>query len=102
MGDRRSHGKPDIGLPQDDLPTEQDITEFDLSLVHADDEYLDLLGATRLDDPYAVPDDQLSELLLEWRRDVETEPIGELIDEKLATMTVQAARLRRKRRPRLL
>ncbi len=102
MGDRRNHGEPGIGLPHDDRPTEADGSEFDLSLVHADDEYLDLLGGTSLDDPDDVPDDQLSELLLSWRRDVETEPIGDLVDEKLATVTVQAARLRRKRRPRLL
>lgn len=102
MGDRRSHGKSDIDLPQDDRPTEADTSEYDLSLVHADDEYLDLLGGVRLDDPDGVPDDQLSELLLSWRRDVETEPIGDLVDDQLATVTVQAARLRRKRRPRLL
>jgi len=95
MGDRRSQGESGIGLPQDDA------SEFDLSLVHADDEYLDLLGGANLDDP-GVPDDELSELLLSWRRDVETEPIGDLVDEQLATVTVQAARLRRKRRPRLL
>lgn len=102
MGDRRSHGKPDVGVPGDDRPTEADASEFDLSLVHADDEYLDLLGATNLDDPDGVPDDELSRLLLSWRRDVDTEPIGDLVDEQLATVTVQAARLRRKRRPRLL
>ncbi|HEY7597309.1 MAG TPA: hypothetical protein VH969_29455 [Actinophytocola sp.] len=107
MGDRRSHGEPGIGLPQDDRPTEADpsdgnTAEFDLSLVHADDEYLDMLGAASLDDPDGVPDDELSRLLMSWRRDVETEPIGDLVDEQLATVTVQAARLRRKRRPRLL
>lgn len=103
MGDRRSHREPDIGLPQDDRPTgADDPTEFDLSLVHADDEYLDMLGAADLDHPDGVPDDELSRLLLSWRRDVETEPIGDLVDEQLATVTVQAARLRRKRRPRLL
>lgn len=96
MGDRRSQGEPDIGLPQDDP------SGFDLSLVHADDEYLDLLGGANLEDPNGVPDDQLSELLMSWRRDVETEPIGDLVDDQLATVTVQAARLRRKRRPRLL
>ncbi|HEV7649978.1 MAG TPA: hypothetical protein VGP26_17660 [Actinophytocola sp.] len=96
MGDRRSQGEPDIGLPQDDT------SEFDLSLVHADDEYLDLLGGANLDEPAGVPADQLSELLLSWRRDVETEPIGDLVDDQLAAVTVQAARMRRKRRPRLL
>lgn len=107
MGERRNHGKPDIGVHRGDQSTEADpseanMAEFDLSLVHADDEYLDLLGGANLDEPGSVPDDELSRLLLSWRRDVETEPIGDLVDEQLATVTVQAARLRRKRRPRLL
>ncbi|MGH3878188.1 MAG: anti-sigma-D factor RsdA [Actinophytocola sp.] len=96
MGDRRSHGEPDIDL------TQADTSEFDLSHVHSDDEYLDLLSGANLDDPGDVPGDQLSELLMSWRRDIETEPIEDLVDEKLAAVTVQAARLRRKRRPRLL
>ena len=96
MGDRRSHSEPEIDLTQDDP------SEFDLSLVHSDDEYLDLLSGAHLDDPDGVPGDQLSELLMSWRRDIETEPIEDLVDEKLAAVTVQAARLRRKRRPRLL
>jgi hypothetical protein len=102
MGEWRRHGEPGAGMARDGRPTEADNSEFDLSLVHADDEYLDLLAEADLDDPGGVPDDQLSELLLSWRREVETEPIGDLVDEQLATVTVQAARLRRRRRPRLL
>lgn len=98
MNDRDDHGSPEEGRP---FGTAADL-DFDLSMVHADDEYLDLLAGANLDDPDAVPDDQLSALLLSWRRDVETEPIGELVDPKLATVTVHAARQRRKRRPRLL
>ena len=99
MGDRGNRGESGVSLPQEDLPTEA-ASDFDLSLVHADDEYLDLLGGSLND--IDAPDDELSALLMTWRRDVEAEPIGELIDEKLATVTVQAARMRRKRRPRLL
>lgn len=102
MSDWSNRREPGAGLPRDDRPPEAETSEFDLSLVHADDEYLDLLANADLDDPFGVPDDQLSELLMSWRRDVETEPIGDLVDEKLATVTVQAARLRRKRRPRVL
>ncbi len=101
MGDRRSHGEP-IGLPRDGRPSGLDASDYDLSLVHSDDEYLDFLSNADLDDPYGAPDDQLSELLLSWRRDIDSEPIGDLIDDQLATVTVQAARLRRKRRPRML
>jgi Anti-sigma-D factor RsdA to sigma factor binding region len=90
-------------LPEEDRPfgSAADL-DCDLSLVHADDEYLDLLGGVNLDDPEGVPDDQLSALLMSWRRDVEAEPIDELIDQKLATMTVHAAKVRRRRRPRIL
>lgn len=100
-------------------PAEHDFTEFDeytdteaidLALVHADDEYLDLLGGARIEDgaddldaPFGeFADERLTELLMSWRRDVDSEPIGELVDTRLATTTVQAAKMRRKRRPRLL
>ncbi len=98
MNERNDYGSPDEGRP---FGTAADL-DFDLSMVHADDEYLDLLGGASLEDPDSVPDDQLSALLLSWRRDVEAEPIGDLVDPKLATVTVHAARMRRKRRPRLL
>jgi len=79
---------------------------IDLALVHADDEYLDLLAGSGLDDRDAplngFGDDQLTELLLSWRREVDAEPIGDLVDTKLATVTVHAARVQRRRRPRLL
>lgn len=98
MNDRDDSSSPDEGRP---FGTAADL-DFDLSMVHSDDEYLDLLGGASLDDPDGVPDDQLSALLMSWRRDVETEPIGDLVDQKLATVTVHAARMRRTRRPRLL
>jgi hypothetical protein len=108
VGERREH-EPHDGVPRDDRPADavaesglESDFDYDLSLVHSDDEYLDLLGGANLDDPDGVPDDQLSALLLAWRQDVDSEPIGELVDEKLATVTVQAARLRRRRRPRML
>jgi hypothetical protein len=77
---------------------------IDLALVHADDEYLDMLSGARLDDGELdeIGDDQLSRLLMSWRQDVDSEPIDELVDTKLATVTVHAARMQRKRRPRLL
>ncbi|GAB3469725.1 anti-sigma-D factor RsdA [Actinophytocola sediminis] len=98
MSDRDDPGTPDEGRP---FGAAADL-DFDLSMVHADDEYLDLLAGMNLDDQDGPAGDQLSELLLSWRRDVETEPIGEIVDQKLATVTVHAARMRRKRRPRLL
>lgn len=88
--DERDHGEPDS--VQQEQP--------DLALVHADDEYLDLLGGLDLDSDDSP--DELASLLMAWRKDVDAEPIGELVDEKLAVVTVQAARVRRRRRPRLL
>lgn len=94
MGDRR------------DEPGFHDFDDeaIDLALVHADDEYLDMLSGARLDDGELdeIGDDQLSRLLMSWRQDVDSEPIDELVDTKLATVTVHAARMQRKRRPRLL
>jgi hypothetical protein len=78
---------------------------IDLALVHADDEYLDMLSGANLDDDdinASFDDDQLTQLLMSWRRDVDAEPIDDLVDTKLASVTVHAARVQRKRRPRLL
>lgn len=102
MSDRRDHAEPEFT----DFDENADTEAIDLALVHADDEYLDLLGGARLvdqDDPLGeFGDEQLTELLMSWRRDVDAEPIDELVDTKLATVTVHAARMRKKRRPRLL
>lgn len=99
MNDRRDHAEPEFD-------ENTDTEAIDLALVHADDEYLDLLSGSQRDDQDdefgGFGDEQLTELLMSWRRDVDAEPIGELVDTKLATVTVQAARMRTKRRPRLL
>jgi hypothetical protein len=98
VSDRRDHAEPEIPDFDDEA--------IDLALVHADDEYLDRLSGATLDefDPFidGFGDDQLTELLISWRRDVDAEPIEDLVDTKLATVTVHAARMQRKRRPRLL
>lgn len=80
---------------------------IDFALVHADDEFLDALGGAhpdrvdRLRDD-RFRDDKLAELLLAWRRDVDAEPIGDVVDPPLAVVTVRAARARQRRGPRLL
>ncbi|MDQ3787708.1 MAG: hypothetical protein M3422_10755, partial [Actinomycetota bacterium] len=106
MSDRRGPAEHEFAEFDENADTEA----IDLALVHADDEYLDLLGGARIEDGFddvdtpfgEFGDEQLTELLMSWRRDVDSEPIGELVDTKLATTTVQAAKMRRKRRPRLL
>ncbi|MFL6143338.1 MAG: anti-sigma-D factor RsdA [Labedaea sp.] len=75
---------------------------IDFSLVHADDEFLDALGATDPDPDGSFADDRLAALLLSWRHDVDAEPIGNLVEPKLAMATVQAARAHQRRGPRLL
>jgi hypothetical protein len=107
VSDRRDHAEPEFP----DFDENADAEAIDLALVHADDEYLDLLGGARFDDRFddtepgefgSFGDEQLTQLLVSWRRDVDAEPIGDLVDTKLATVTVHAARMHRKRRPRLL
>lgn len=94
----RDHAEPELPDFDDEA--------IDLALVHADDEYLDLLGGAKLDDRDGIlgdfGDEQLTELLMTWRRDVDAEPISDLVDPKLATVTVHAARMRKRRRPRML
>ncbi|PPK69613.1 hypothetical protein V5P93_006743 [Actinokineospora auranticolor] len=94
----------------------------DISRVAADDAFLDLLGAAvrgdrgmhdDLDDlgdlgaeipdlPPDFRDDELAALLSSWRDEVDSAPIGEIVDSQLAVATVFAAKARRRRRPRLL
>ncbi|HET9142044.1 anti-sigma-D factor RsdA [Actinophytocola sp.] len=74
----------------------------DFSLVNADDEFLDALGAGQPDPAGRFTDDRLAALLLSWRQDVDAEPIANLVEPKLAVATVQAARARQRRGPRLL
>ncbi len=77
-----------------------DADSVDLSLVHADDAFLDALGAAGRSDDLA--DNELAALLTSWRDEVDAEPIAELVDPKLAVATVFAARSRSRRRPRLM
>jgi hypothetical protein len=94
VSERRDHAEPEFADFDDEA--------IDLALVHADDEYLDLLAGADIDDRDDFAGDHLTELLMSWRRDVDAEPITDLVDTKLATVTVHAARTQRKRRPRLL
>jgi hypothetical protein len=98
VSDRRDRAEPEFPDIEDEA--------IDLALVHADDEYLDMLSGAGLNEQDRAfggfADDHLTELLMTWRREVDSVPIGDLVDTKLATVTVHAARMQRKRRPRLL
>ncbi|RZS37082.1 hypothetical protein EV193_106318 [Herbihabitans rhizosphaerae] len=74
----------------------------DLSLVQADDALLDTLSHSDQELADALADDELNALLLAWKRDVDTDEAGELIDTQTAVATVKAARARKRPRPRLM
>jgi hypothetical protein len=85
--------------PGDDGPG----ADFDLGLVQADDALLDALaGYEGGDGGGDLADQELSALLLAWRRDVDSVPIGEVVDTDTAVDTIAAGRLSSRRRPRLL
>jgi Anti-sigma-D factor RsdA to sigma factor binding region len=74
----------------------------DLGAVRADDALLDALGGGNPELNSALAGHELSALLLSWRRDVDNEPFGDLVDTDTAAETVLAARRAARRRPRLL
>ena len=72
-----------------------DKTPVDLAAVQADDALLDLLGDVAACD---VSDAELARVLVAWRREVDLEPIGELLDTDTALAAIAAARRPRRRR----
>lgn len=77
--------------------------DFDLGLVQADDALLDALaGYEGGDGAGDLADQELSALLLAWRRDVDSVPIGEVVHTDTAVDVIAAGRLSSRRRPRLL
>lgn len=64
---------------------------IDFSLVHADDAWLKTLGSVEGPDPWVIRRDELARVLLAWRRDVDAEPIGGLIEQDEAVAVVQEA-----------
>ncbi|GAA4000315.1 hypothetical protein GCM10022247_20880 [Allokutzneria multivorans] len=74
---------------------------LDFVAVQADDALLDTL---RSSDSVSggIADPELSALLLSWRREVDSESIGELVDLETAVATIEAAKAKRRPRHRLL
>ncbi|GAA0595912.1 anti-sigma-D factor RsdA [Kutzneria viridogrisea] len=87
------------GLDEDDPAHEAPV---DLAALRADDALLDALGGANPDGHPAVSAHELDSLLLSWRRDVDSEPFGELVSTEAAVTTVLAARQAARRRPRLI
>jgi hypothetical protein len=79
----------------------------DLSAVQADDALLDALGGSDPALADGLGDQELNALLVAWRRDIDSEPLAELVDVDTAVRTVTTASLAKRhassgRRRRLL
>ncbi|MEV4149092.1 anti-sigma-D factor RsdA [Amycolatopsis sp. NPDC049691] len=79
----------------------------DLSAVQADDALLDALGGSDPALADGLGDQELNALLVAWRRDIDSEPLAELVDVDTAVRTVTTANLAKQhassgRRRRLL
>ncbi|MEV6901984.1 anti-sigma-D factor RsdA [Amycolatopsis sp. NPDC051372] len=72
----------------------------DLTAIQADDALLDALGGTDPAIADGLGDQDLNALLLAWRRDIDSEPLAELVDVDTAVTTVKTASLARKRADR--
>ena len=71
--------------------------EIDFSKVHADDVFIDAIGAAEPERHDGFVDDYLVSLLLACRHDVDSEPIHDPVTPALALATVRAAIARRRR-----
>jgi hypothetical protein len=65
----------------------------DLSAVQADDALLDALGGSDPSIADGLGDQELNALLVAWRRDIDSEPLAELVDVDTALRTVGTAAL---------
>lgn len=74
------------------LPAEDNDEADDFGAVHADDALLNALGG-RTTEP---ADDDLNELLLIWRNEVDTDPAGALVSTRQATRVIRRARWARR------
>lgn len=68
----------------------------DLTAVQADDALLDALGGSDPQVADGLGDQELNALLLAWRRDIDSEPLAELVDLDTAVTTVKTAALAQK------
>ncbi|HJP75300.1 MAG TPA: anti-sigma-D factor RsdA [Pseudonocardiaceae bacterium] len=87
-------------LAVDELDEQLGSTDLDLAALRSDDALLNALGNANSAGVATEP--ELNALLLSWRRDVDEEPMPELVDTETAVHTIFAATHRNRRRPRLL
>ncbi|MCP2165768.1 anti-sigma-D factor RsdA [Goodfellowiella coeruleoviolacea] len=74
----------------------------DVAAIRADDILLNALGGSEPEAAENLADQELNSLLLAWRRDVDSERIGELVDTDTALATLMAARKPVRNRHRFL
>ena len=78
----------------DDLPADEGLADgpIDFSAIQADDALLDMLRSGKTGTERTLTDAQVTDLLVAWRRDIDAEPIPELVDVDTALRAVTAAR----------
>jgi hypothetical protein len=84
----------------DDIDEQIGSADLDLAALRSDDALLTALG--NASSAGAATEPELNALLLSWRRDIDDEPIPELVDTQTAMHTIFAAAHRDRRRPRFL
>ncbi|WP_236796734.1 anti-sigma-D factor RsdA [Amycolatopsis sp. GM8] len=94
--DSRDEIRRELGGYDDTMSASQAAFEADLSAVHADDALLDALGGSDPKVADSLGDQELNALLLAWRRDIDSEPLAELVDTDTAVVTVKTAALAQK------
>lgn len=111
MADQHEKGNGEVVRGRDERPPQSDDTLAedtavgpgdDLAGIRADDVLLDALGGRDGDQPGSLVDDELNALLLAWRREVDSPPMGELVDTDTAVATIAAARPQPRGRHRFL
>jgi hypothetical protein len=93
--ERRNDLDHDFPVPPFDSGMTPSEAEFaaDLSAVQADDALLDALGGSDPKIADGLGDLELNALLLAWRRDIDSEPLADLVDTDTAVTTVKTAAL---------
>ena len=84
----------------DDIDEQIGSADLDLAALRSDDALLTALG--NASSSGAATEPELNALLLSWRRDIDEEPIPQLVDTETAMHTIFAAAHRNRRKPRFL
>lgn len=80
-----------------DEADDRELSMTDLSIAQADDALLDALSGSDPKIADELGEAELNALLLSWRREVDSEPMPELVDTSTAVTTIRTAILTRKR-----